>query len=171
MYIQHVYITTIGDGTMKSLMHTQESITASDAYKATLSSHADIYQSPPRVISIEVSYSEQQQAQLTYFLRLLKQANQENRWIMFIGQDALLDKRLLINAGIDLNKVLLLKNIKNQSKHLLVVKALEMGNCSAVIVSGEIETFNTSIITMAAKQSKTLAFVLNQNVKAQLTFH
>ncbi|WP_232575535.1 cell division inhibitor SulA [Photobacterium carnosum] len=156
---------------MKSLMHTQESITASDAYKATLSSHADIYQSPPRVISIEVSYSEQQQAQLAYFLRLLKQANQENRWIMFIGQDALLDKRLLINAGIDLNKVLLLKNIKNKSKHLLVVKALEMGNCSAVIVSGEIETFNTSIITMAAKQSKTLAFVLNQNVKAQLTFH
>lgn len=156
---------------MKPLMHNQESITASDAYKATLRSHTDHYQSPPRVIPIEVSYSEQQQAQLAYFLRLLKQANQENRWIMFIGQDALLDKRLLINAGIDINKVLLLKNMKNKSKHLLMAKALEMGNCSAVIVSGEIEMFNTSIITMAAEQSKTLAFVLNQNVKAQLTFH
>ena len=171
MYIQHVYITTVGDGTMKSLMHTQESTTASDVYKATLTSHASTCQSPPRIIPIEVSYSEQQQAQLAYFLRLLKQANQENRWIMFIGQDALLDKHLLINAGIDINKVLLLKNIKNQSKHLLMIKALEMGNCSAVIVSGEIETFNTPLIRMAAEQSKTLAFVLNQNVKVQLTFH
>ncbi|WP_297481697.1 SulA-like leucine-rich domain-containing protein [uncultured Photobacterium sp.] len=156
---------------MKLLMHTQGSTTASDVYKATLDSHVDIYQSPTRIVPIEVSYSEQQQAQLAYFLRLLKQANQENRWIMFIGQDALLDKRLLINAGIDINKVLLLKNMKNQSKHLLMVKALEMGNCSAVIVTGEIETFNTPLITTAAEQSKTLAFVLNQNVKAQLTFH
>ncbi|PSU26430.1 cell division protein FtsZ [Photobacterium phosphoreum] len=156
---------------MKALIQTQEFITASDVYKATLSSHADISPSPPRIVPIEVSYSEHQQAQLAYFLRLLKQANQENRWIMFIGQDALLDKRLLINAGIDINKVLLLKNMKNQSKHLLMLKALEMGNCSAVIVTGEIEAFNTPIITMAAEQSKTLAFILNQNVKAQLTFH
>ena len=156
---------------MKTLMQTQEFITASDAYKATLSSCSGVFESPLMVVPIEVSYSEQQQVEWAYFLRLLKQANEENRWIMFIGQDALLDKRLLINAGINLNKVLLLRNTKKQSKHLLMVKALEMGNCSAIIVSGAIETFNTSIITMAAEQSKTLAFVLNQNVKAQLTFH
>lgn len=156
---------------MKTLMQTQEFITASDAYKATFSSCSSVFESPSMAVPIEVSYSEQQQVELAYFLRLLKQANEENRWIMFIGQDALLDKRLLINAGININKVLLLRNTKNQSKHLLMVKALEMGNCSAVIVSGAIETFNTSIITMAAEQGKTLAFVLNQNVKARLTLH
>lgn len=171
MDIQHVYITTVGDDTMKALMQTQEFITASDVYKATFGSHLNGIESPSRAVPIEVSYSEQQQAQLAYFLRLLKQANEENRWIMFIGQDALLDKQLLINAGIDINKVLLLKNAKNQSKHLLMAKALEMGNCSAVIVTGEIEAFNTPIITTAAEQGKTLAFVLNQNIKAQLTFH
>ncbi|CEO39045.1 cell division protein FtsZ [Photobacterium kishitanii] len=156
---------------MKALMQAQEFITASEVYKATFGSCSNVFESPSMAVPIEVSYSEQQQVQLAYFLRLLKQANEENRWIMFIGQDALLDKRLLINAGIDINKVLLLRNTKNQSKHLLMAKALEMGNCSAVIVAGEIESFNTPIISMAAEHGKTLAFVLNQNVKAQLTFH
>ena len=153
-------------------MNYHSSITASQVYKSTFA--ADSTQQPLSATvgqPIEVSYSAEQQTQLAYFLRLLKKANSENRWIMFIGYDALIDKSLLKNAGIDINKVLLLKTPANQSKHNLMVKALEMGNCSAVIVAGEIEKFDTPLINSAATHGKAMAFVLNKNTTAHLTVH
>lgn len=151
-------------------MNYHPSITASQVYKSTFTAH-------PTALSeavgqtIEVSYSVEQQTQLAYFLRLLKKANNENRWIMFVGYDALIDKSLLKNAGIDINKVLLLKASEHQSKHNLLVKALEMGNCSAVIVAGDIEQFDTPLVNSAAKNGKAMAFVLNKNLTTHLTVH
>ncbi|PSW66503.1 SulA-like leucine-rich domain-containing protein [Photobacterium leiognathi] len=151
-------------------MNYHPSITASQVYKSTFTAHSTSL-SEAVGQTIEVSYSAEQQTQLAYFLRLLKKANNENRWIMFVGYDALIDKSLLKNAGIDINKVLLLKASEHQSKHNLLVKALEMGNCSAVIVAGDIEQFDTPLVNSAAKNGKAMAFVLNKNLTTHLTVH
>ncbi|WP_305415981.1 SulA-like leucine-rich domain-containing protein [Photobacterium leiognathi] len=151
-------------------MNYHPSITASQVYKPTFTAHSTAL-SEAVGQTIEVSYSAEQQTQLAYFLRLLKKANNENRWIMFVGYDALIDKSLLKNAGIDINKVLSLKASEHQSKHNLLVKALEMGNCSAVIVAGDIEQFDTPLVNSAAKNGKAMAFVLNKNLTTHLTVH
>ena len=122
---------------MNELFETLPSVSAAQAYKSTFSA----IQSPsiPLCSSvtcpIEVSFSDEHQTELAYFLRLLKQANNENRWIMFIGHDAVLDKKLLESAKIDLSKVLVLQKTKSKS----LPKLMECTkNCSAVISSGEI---------------------------------
>jgi cell division inhibitor SulA len=46
-----------------------------------------------------------------------------------------------------------------------------MGNCSAVIVAGEIEQFDTPLINSAATNGKAMAFVLNKNTTDHLTVH
>lgn len=159
---------------MAELFESQHSVSASQAYKSTYSSLQGSSVSIAQSVScpIEVSFTDEHQTQLAYFLRLLKQANQENRWIMFIGHDALLDKKLLTSAGIDLNKVLVLHKTKGQSLSSLMERALKSGNCSAVITTGNIEAFQTAAIRQAAHNGKSLAFVINkEQAKQCITFH
>ncbi|WP_036824849.1 cell division inhibitor SulA, partial [Photobacterium sanctipauli] len=120
---------------------------------------------------IEVCFSDQSQTQLAYFLRILKQASQQNRWIMFIGQESVVDKNLLQTAGVDLNKVLVLTNKKGKSDQQLLEQALQAGNCSAVIATGDIEAFENPAIREAAQSGQSYAFVINRDTKANITVH
>ena len=98
-------------------------VSASQVYKATFNTTAEDASSSHTVsCPIEVSFNDERQAQLAYFLRILKQASQQNRWIMFIGQNALIDKNLLKSAGINLNKVLVLTNKKGKTDQELMEK-------------------------------------------------
>lgn len=157
---------------MTALFDNLQSVSVAQAYKSAFAAHT---RSPSFSQSvkcpIEVCFSDEKQTQLAYFLRILKQASQQNRWIMFIGDEAMVDKRLLQGAGIDLNKVLLLKNKKGLSDQELMEKALNTGNCSAVIATGEIENFETEDIRQAADNGSSYAFVINRHTKNRLTFH
>ena len=149
-----------------------ESISVSQAYKATMSLPAEAAITPHTVkCPIEVCFNTHMQTQLAYFLRILKQASQQNRWIMFIGQEALIDKRLLKNAGVDINKVLVLTQKKGLSDAALMEKALACGNCSAVVALGDIANFSAQTLRHAAERSGSFAFVLNPNSKGQVNFH
>ncbi|WP_299015073.1 cell division inhibitor SulA [uncultured Photobacterium sp.] len=157
---------------MAVLFDNLQSVSVSQAYKSTFSTHtASPSYSQPVKCPIEVNFSDEQQAQLAYFLRILKQANQQSRWIMFIGNDALIDKNLLQSAGIDLNKVLVLKNKKGLSAPRLMELALNSGNCSAVIASGDIECFTNKSIREAANNGASYAFVINREAKQNITLH
>ncbi|KMV32329.1 cell division protein FtsZ [Photobacterium swingsii] len=159
---------------MAELFESQHSVSVSQAYKSTYSSLQGTPLSIAQSVScpIEVTFSDEHQAQLAYFLRLLKQANLENRWIMFISHDALLDKKLLTNAGINLSKVLVLHKTKGKPLACLMEKALISGNCSAVIATGDIELFQTAAIRQAAHEGKSLAFVINkEQAQQRITFH
>lgn len=147
-------------------------VSASQAYKATFASHAHTPSSSIKVqCPIEVSFSDDTQTQLAYFLRLLKQASQQNRWVTFIGHEALVDKNLLQSAGIDLNKVLVVCNKKGHSVQELMIQALQSGNSSAVIVTGDILDFTSGAIRDAAILSESFAFVINRQAKQQMTIH
>ncbi|MFC1502965.1 cell division inhibitor SulA [Pseudomonadota bacterium] len=156
---------------MTALFNRLQSVTASQAYKSTFTTNSAMPHSQSVKCPIEVCFSDKEQTQLAYFLRLLKQAGQQDRWIMFIGDDALIDKNLLISAGIALNKILVLNNKKSLTDQALMAKALITGNCSAVIATGDIEDFETESIREAAEQGQSLAFVINREASRNLTFH
>lgn len=157
---------------MTALFDNLQSVSASQAYKSAFAAHTS---SPsfiqPVKCPIEVCFSDEKQTQLAYFLRILKQASQQSRWIMFIGDEAMIDKNLLQSAGIDLNKVLLLKNKKGLTEQKLMEKALSTGNCSAVIATGDVEHFETEEIRQAAENGSSYAFVINRHSKSRMTFH
>lgn len=157
---------------MTTYFDNSQSVTASQVYKSTCATAAHSPSSvQPVNCPIEVCFSDEAQAQLAYFLRLLKQASQQSRWIMFIGEEALIDKQLLKGAGIDINKVLLLKNKKGLSDEVLMEKALSCGNCSAVIATGHIESFQRHDIRQAAETGASYAFVINREFKNKVTLH
>ncbi|GAL03732.1 cell division inhibitor SulA [Photobacterium aphoticum] len=157
---------------MTAFYNNLESISVSQAYKASMAFSQEHAITPQAVnCPIEVCFNTEMQTQLAYFLRILKQASQQNRWIMFIGQDALIDKRLLKNAGVDINKVLVLTHKKGLSDQALMEKALASDNCSAVIALGHIGDFSSHAIRAAAERSNSYAFVLNPNSKGHVNFH
>ncbi|MGR5062046.1 cell division inhibitor SulA [Photobacterium sp. DNB22_13_2] len=157
---------------MAAYFEHQNTVSAAQVYKATFGAHTEGTPSPHTVnCPIEVSFNDESQAQLAYFLRILKQASQQNRWIMFIGQNALVDKNLLKSAGIDLNKVLVLNNKKSKSDQELMEKALRSGNCSAVIATGDIQHFASYAIREASDVGASFAFVINRDNKSQITYH
>ncbi|MCW8331292.1 cell division protein FtsZ [Photobacterium sp. SDRW27] len=157
---------------MTALFDNLQSVSASHAYKTTFAANASSPSFNQSVkCPIEVCFSDEKQTQLAYFLRILKQASQQSRWIMFIGDEAMIDKKLLQSAGIDLHKVLLLKNKKGLSDYSLMEKALSTGNCSAVIATGDIEQFETEEIRQAAYNGSSYAFVINRATKSKLTIH
>lgn len=157
---------------MTALFDNLQSVSASQAYKSTFAAHTSSPSFNQSVkCPIEVCFSDEKQTQLAYFLRILKQASQQSRWIMFIGDEAMIDKNLLQSAGIDLNKILLLKNKKGLSDQKLMEKSLSAGNCSAVIATGEVEDFQREEIRQAAENGSSYAFVINRETKNRVTLH
>ncbi|MHA6612928.1 cell division inhibitor SulA [Photobacterium damselae] len=155
---------------MAALSTAIHSVTVSQAYKTTTANHSSLTTLAVNC-PIAVSFCDEQQTQLAYLLRLLKQASAENRWIMFLGQEALLDKELMIQAGIDIKKILVLKNKRGMTDHDLMVKALRTGNCSAVIANGDISDFQTQSICDATVKGHSTAFVVRNTSKNTHTFH
>ncbi|WEM43781.1 SulA-like leucine-rich domain-containing protein [Photobacterium sp. DA100] len=156
---------------MAAYFEHQNTVSASQVYKATFAAQTEGTSSHTVSCPIEVSFNDESQAQLAYFLRILKQASQQNRWIMFIGQNALIDKNLLKSAGIDLNKVLVLTNKKGKTDQELMEKALRCGNCSAVIATGDIQHFASYTMREASDSGASYAFVINRNDRSQITYH
>ncbi|MCQ1061275.1 cell division inhibitor SulA [Photobacterium sp. DNB23_23_1] len=157
---------------MAAYFEHQNTVSASQVYKATFAAQPEGSSSPHNVnCPIEVSFNDESQAQLAYFLRILKQASQQNRWIMFIGQNSLIDKNLMKSAGINLNKVLVLANKKSKTDQELMEKALRSGNCSAVIATGDIQHFASYAIREASDAGASYAFVINRDDKSQITYH
>jgi len=157
---------------MTVLFDNLQSVSAAQVYKSAFATHTSSSSfNQPVKCPIEVCLSDEKQTQLAYFLRILKQASQQSRWIMFIGDEAMLDKNLLQSAEIDLNKVLLLRNKKGLTDQKLMEKALSTGNCSAVIATGNVENFESEEIRQAAENGSSYAFVINRRSKMKLTFH
>lgn len=64
---------------------------------------------------------------------LLAQLSRDDRWFVWVAPPIVLPKALLTDAGIDLNKVILLKPDENHSVYDLSRQALKSGTSHAVI--------------------------------------
>lgn len=64
---------------------------------------------------------------------LLAQLSQDDRWFVWIAPPVLLPKQQLLDAGIDLNKVILLNPDNKHSTYALAKQALSTGTSHSVI--------------------------------------
>jgi len=72
-------------------------------------------------------------ASMPLLMPLLAQLSRDDRWFAWVAPPARLPKTLLTEAGIDLNKVILLHPDSEHSVLDLACRALRAGTCHAVI--------------------------------------
>jgi len=81
----------------------------------------------------EVVLQDSDISQIPMLLPLLAQISQAPRWLIWVAPPAMLPRELLTEAGIDLNKVILLKPDEQNDCFQLACKALAAGTAHAVI--------------------------------------
>ena len=94
---------------------------------------------------------------------LLAQLSQDDRWFVWIAPPVLLPKQLLLEAGIDLNKVILLNPDNKHSTFTLAKQALSTGTSHAVISwPGYLSDQEFSDLEMAAKQGQSHGIIIRR---------
>ncbi|WP_415895926.1 cell division inhibitor SulA [Neptuniibacter sp. PT34_22] len=81
----------------------------------------------------EIVVQDENFSNIPMLMPLLAQLSQDDRWFVWIAPPVLLPKNLLIEAGIDLNKVILLNPDNKHSTFELAKQALSTGTSHAVI--------------------------------------
>ncbi|WP_415901501.1 cell division inhibitor SulA [Neptuniibacter sp. QD29_5] len=81
----------------------------------------------------EIVVHDENFSNIPMLMPLLAQLSQDDRWFVWIAPPVLLPKNLLIEAGIDLNKVILLNPDNKHSTFELAKQALSTGTSHAVI--------------------------------------
>ncbi|MCP4598207.1 SulA-like leucine-rich domain-containing protein [Neptuniibacter sp.] len=94
---------------------------------------------------------------------LLAQLSQDNRWFVWIAPPVLLPKQLLMEAGVDLNKVILLNPNSKHSTFALAKQALSTGTSHAVISwPGYLSDDELNDLESAAKQGQSHGIVIRR---------
>ncbi|WP_415884095.1 cell division inhibitor SulA [Neptuniibacter sp. QD34_54] len=81
----------------------------------------------------EIVVQDENFSNIPMLMPLLAQLSQDDRWFVWIAPPVLLPKNLLIEAGIDLTKVILLNPDNKHSTFELAKQALSTGTSHAVI--------------------------------------
>jgi cell division inhibitor SulA len=85
----------------------------------------------------EIITSDEEEASLTMLLPLLAALSKDDRWFAWVSPPKPLPRKLLQQAGIALDKVMLLYPDEQHSALNIATKALSAGTCHAVISWGE----------------------------------
>lgn len=94
---------------------------------------------------------------------LLAQLSRDDRWFVWIAPPVLLPKHLLIEAGIDLSKVILLNPDNKHSTYELAQQALSTGTSHAVISwPGYLSEEELSGLESAAKEGQSHGIVIRR---------
>ena len=94
---------------------------------------------------------------------LLAQLSHEDRWFAWISPPVNLPRSLLQNAGIDLNKVILLYPDSQHSVLQLAKKALSAGTCHAVISwAEEISEHEIKNLEQSAQQGRSNGILIRR---------
>ncbi len=81
----------------------------------------------------EIVVQDDNYANMPMLMPLLAQLSQDNRWLVWVSPPSSLPKQLLVEAGIDLSKVIQLNPDDKHSTLTLAKQALETGTSHAVI--------------------------------------
>ncbi len=92
---------------------------------------------------------------------LLAQLSRDDRWFAWIAPPLKLPKQWLLEAGIDINKIMMLQPKTEQDTLDLAQKALATGTCHAVISwPGQISKAQLNILEQAAQNGQSHAIVI-----------
>ena len=99
--------------------------------------------------------------ELDLLLPVLAKLSHTNRWLTWIDPPKTLPKALLLEAGIDLNKVMILRSDEHFSTERLANMALKIGNCNVVINwDGELSNQSYDALVNAAQRGRSDAVLI-----------
>lgn len=81
----------------------------------------------------EIVLHDDELSNMPMLMPLLAQLSRDDRWLVWVAPPVVLPKALLMDAGIDLRKVILLKPDEAHTAYDLSRQALKAGTCHAVI--------------------------------------
>lgn len=81
----------------------------------------------------EIILQDEDEYNFQLLMPLLAQLSQDNRWFAWIAPPKKMPKKWLMEAGIDINKIMVLQPSEDNSALDLAEKALATGTCHAVI--------------------------------------
>lgn len=109
----------------------------------------------------EIILQDEDEYNFQLLMPLLAQLSQDNRWFAWIAPPKKMPKQWLIEAGIDINKIIVLQPNGNNNALKLAQKALSTGTCHAVISwPGVLENEEFSQLQEAAKQGLSHAILV-----------
>ncbi|OTA14960.1 phosphatidate cytidylyltransferase [Xenorhabdus vietnamensis] len=117
----------------------------------------------------ELVYSEHQPVINHILLPLLRQSGKEDRWLLWVNPNKRLNRQWLINAGLPLNKIVQLNQIRPIASIGAMEKALASGNYSIVLGwLPELSEYQLNTLELAAQKGATLGFIMRpQNLSHQ----
>ncbi|MCJ8338578.1 MAG: LexA family transcriptional regulator [Pseudomonadales bacterium] len=114
----------------------------------------------------EIITSDEQAANLTMLLPLLATLSKDDRWFAWVSPPKNLPKSLLAEAGIALDKIMLLYPDEQNSALNLAKKALSAGTCHAVISwSGVLSEHELANLEHSAKLGASHGIVIRRRTK------
>lgn len=111
----------------------------------------------------EIIMQDDELENIPMLLPLLAQLSKDDRWFVWIAPPVLLPKALLIEAGIDLSKVILLNPDDKHSTYNLARQALSTGTSHAVISwPGYLSDDELKTLELAAKEGASHGIVIRR---------
>ncbi|PHM70197.1 SOS-induced cell division inhibitor SulA [Xenorhabdus kozodoii] len=119
----------------------------------------------------ELVYCEHQPVINPILLPLLHQSGKEDRWLLWINPNKKLSRQWLINAGLPLNKIVQLNQIRPIASISAMEKALASGNYSIVLGwLPKLSEYQLNTLQIAAQKGITLGFIMRpQNLPHPFT--
>lgn len=109
----------------------------------------------------EIILQDEDEYNFQLLMPLLAQLSQDNRWFAWIAPPKKMPKKWLLEAGIDINKIMVLQPSEDNSALDLAEKALSTGTCHAVISwPGVLHDNDFSQLQKAAKKGLSHAILV-----------
>ncbi|MCW8885681.1 MAG: SulA-like leucine-rich domain-containing protein [Motiliproteus sp.] len=109
----------------------------------------------------EIILQDEDEYNFQLLMPLLAQLSQDNRWFAWIAPPKKMPKSWLIEAGIDINKIMVLQPQGDHNELELATKALCSGTCHAVISwPGQLDESQFDQLKDAAKSGQSHAILI-----------
>ena len=109
----------------------------------------------------EIILQDEDEYNFQLLMPLLAQLSKDDRWFAWIAPPRKMPKTWLLEAGIDINKIMVLQPDQDHNELDLATRALKTGTCHAVISwPGQLDGTDLEQLQSAAKQGKSHAILI-----------
>ncbi len=152
--------TTVASTTVNEHKTDKETLGITAKKRSFIESSQSTSHSENGIVS-ELIYSEHQSVINHILLPLLRQSGKEERWLLWVNPNKRLSRQWLINAGLPLDKIVQLNQIRPTASIAAMEKALASGNYSIILGwLPELSAYQLNRLQMAAQRGTTLGFIM-----------
>lgn len=104
----------------------------------------------------------------SHFLAVLHELSQKQRWVFFTSNVPVPSKAVLLSAGIDINKIVVMKASRTMTEEQIISKAISCGTASAIIGLKPSTTSQYQALNKQAERNNVRAFFFPPNTPTLL---